>query len=128
MSGGILFLEDDEAQMIIYKRLASNYFPNLSFFFANTVSDAEEILKYNSIKLAVLDLMIPVTNGADLIMKMKADSIYQGVKIIVVTAAEKGSLLYDALGGVVEEFVTKPINAQRFVDLLTRYIQSQGIH
>lgn len=127
MSSGILFLEDDHAQMIIYKRLAARHFPDISVAFTDKVCEAEEILKSNPIKLAVLDLMIPVSNGADLIVKIKADSLYKNVKIIVVSAAERGSLLFDSLEGLVDEFITKPINSEKFVDLLTRYIDSENI-
>lgn len=126
MTSGVLFLEDDEAQMLIYKGIISRFFPGISASFASRVPDAEEILKHRPIKLAVVDLMIPVTNGADLIMRMKSDSIYKEIKIIVVTAAAKGTLLYTALGGVVEEFVTKPIQVDKFVNLLGYYLHSDS--
>ena len=122
MTSDILFLEDDRAQMVIYKSLVARHFPHLTASFTDKVSEAEEILKTNPIKVAVLDLMIPVTNGADLIIKMKSNSIYSEIKIIVVSAAEKGSLLYDALEGVVEEFVTKPIDTGKFADLIAGYL------
>lgn len=122
MGSGILFLEDDEAQMIIYRSLVKRYFPDIPSFFAERVSDAEDMLKRHRIKLAVVDLMIPVTNGADLIMRMKNDSIFKDIKVIVVTAAAKGTLLYTALDGIVEEFVTKPINHDRFVKMLQYHL------
>ena len=122
MTGGILFLEDDRAQMTIYRQMTKKYLQDRPVFYAETVPEAEEILQAQEIHLAVVDLMIPTENGADLIMKMKENSAYDCIKIVVVTAAEEGTLLHNALGGVVDDYVTKPIDQKAFSQMINEIL------
>lgn len=122
MPSGILFLEDDQVQMLIYKKLAADYFEGEQVFFASEVPAAEEMLRSAATKLIVLDLMLPTENGADLIHKLKADRIFDHIKIIVATSAKKGSLIYTALKGLVDEYITKPVQPQEFSDVIRKYL------
>lgn len=118
MKPGILFLEDDRSQLVLYRRLSKKYLSEYRVFFTETVSAAESILANEPISLAVLDLMIPSENGADLIMKMKQNSSYKDIKIIVASSAKKDSLLYHSLEGYIDRFVSKPVDMAKFAELV----------
>ena len=122
MSSGILFLDDDEVQMLIYRKLAADFFGGEPVFFANEVPAAEDVLRSRSTKLIVLDLMLPTENGADLIHKLKKENIFDNLKIIVATSAKKGSLIYNVLADLVDEYITKPVQPREFSKVIRKHL------
>lgn len=122
MSSGILFLDDDDVQMLIYKKIVSDYFQDQQVFYANEVSAAEEVMRSVMPRLMILDLMLPRENGADLLHKLKKEDTFNNIKIIVTTAAKKGSLIYSALSGLVDEYITKPVQPLEFSEVIRKYL------
>lgn len=118
MRRGVLFLEDDAAQLFIYKQLIKTHLPEYPAYFVTSVAEAEVILNDHDIGLAVIDLIIPQENGADLIIKMESTITHNKVKLLVVSAAKKDSLIYNSLSGYIDGFITKLIQNESLVKLI----------
>jgi len=120
---GILVVDDSEAtrsvlQMILegagYKQIllvesAHEAFQRLSL--ANSDAPAEDV------ELVLMDIRMPGMDGVEACRRIKADSRYQDLPIVMVTALTEAGFLQAAFAAGAADYVTKPVDQ---LELLTR--------
>ncbi len=119
----ILVVDDSEAtrsvlQMILegagYKQIllvesAHEAFQRLSL--ANSDAPAEDV------ELVLMDIKMPEMDGVEACRQIKADSRYQDLPIVMVTAMTEAGFLQAAFAAGAADYVTKPVDQ---LELLTR--------
>lgn len=107
----ILVVEDDpDSRLAICVMLRSLGYQPLDF---ESGPAALKGIQGKSIELVLLDIMMPVMNGYEVLTRLKAMPEYSQVPIIMVTAREAES---DILGGYqagADYYITKPFTAKQ---------------
>jgi phosphoserine phosphatase RsbU/P len=67
--------------------------------------------------IILLDVVMPVVDGIEACARIRSDTRYSGVPIIMVSAVDDVDLLTDAFAAGANDYITKPINRG---DLLAR--------
>ncbi len=72
--------------------------------------DAMEVLAAQSVSIVLLDLVMPVMDGFEVLAAMKRNDLYAQIPVIVVTARNDGSSEERAMEMGAADFIAKPYN------------------
>jgi len=114
---GTLLVVDDSAMMrkvvIRTLKMADVEFENV--LEAANGSEAVTLLLANKVDLIMCDINMPVMNGLELILKIKADSLAPGVPIVMVTTEGSEPLVRQAIMAGARGFIRKPFTLDHIV-------------
>jgi DNA-binding response OmpR family regulator len=116
----ILLVEDDPAlrdliSLVLNRKIRTNF----QLITASNGEDALFSLKRDRPDIMVLDILLPIMNGLQVIQQMKNDKIFEQTKIIVITALGFKEVVQKVLNEGVSDFLVKPLN----LDVLCARIQ-----
>ena len=115
----ILIVEDEVSLSNALKKILED-----KGYFCDAVYDGQSAVDYislNSYDLVVLDIMLPVLNGFEVLSRIRDMGI--GTPILMLTARSAVSDKVDALTGGADDYMTKPFDIEEFsarVQALTR--------
>ncbi len=118
----ILIVEDDRLNALYLKELLSKYHINL----LHAGSGQEALLIVNGhpeINIILMDIRLPDTNG--LILTQSIKKIKPGMVIIAQTAYASASDAKDCLDAGCEDYISKPINPQKLIEILNKYLPAK---
>jgi CheY-like chemotaxis protein len=85
-AGVVLVVEDDmETRYLLAEMLEAERYVSL---LAANGEEAFEILSRTRPHVVILDLMMPVMNGFEMLAKLRADRLLQGLPVLVLTAKQ----------------------------------------
>jgi putative two-component system response regulator len=88
--------------------------------FAENGAEAVEIIDRDGIDVVLLDLLMPVQDGAETLRLLRADPRHEFLPVIVLTAQRGGTMRQEAIVAGADDFIAYPLNR---LELITR-IQS----
>jgi two-component system chemotaxis response regulator CheY len=77
---------------------------------ANGKEALEQLKKIPNVALLLVDWNMPVMNGLDFIRAVRAERVYDGVRILMVTSEAESSQVTRALEAGADEYLMKPFN------------------
>ena len=106
----VLIAEDDKDILEILKLYLENN--NFKVFSVNNGKDALDIIKNKEINIALIDIMMPIMNGYELIKKARKTS---NIPVIIISAKtmEQDKILGLDIGA--DAYITKPFNPSEVV-------------
>ena len=107
----ILVVEDD-ADTRVAMRTMLEALGYQAFDFASGQA-ALDGLKNIKVDLALLDIMMPVMNGYELLKKLKELPGYESLPVIMVTAKEQDSEVLEGYQAGADYYITKPFTAKQ---------------
>ncbi len=111
-----IIVEDSELALLSLSQWVKNH-PRLELVGAcNTASESKKLLKNQQIDLILLDIELPEVSGFELL-----DTLVNPPQIIIVSGFEQYALRAFDYG--VTDFLTKPINQNRFLDAITKAVK-----
>jgi two-component system chemotaxis response regulator CheY len=107
-----LIVDDSRAMRSILKKfLTSEGFGTL--FEAGDGAEALAALRRNgTVHLALVDWNMPRMNGLEFIAALRADRVYDGVRVMMVTTEAEASQVARALEAGADEYVMKPFTSE----------------
>ncbi|HSY21692.1 MAG TPA: response regulator [Polyangiaceae bacterium] len=107
-----LIVDDSRAMRSILKKfLTSEGFGTL--FEAADGAEALAALRQNgTVHLALVDWNMPRMNGLEFIAALRADRVYDGVRVMMVTTEAEASQVARALEAGADEYVMKPFTTE----------------
>lgn len=72
--------------------------------------------------LIVVDRMLPILSGDELIRMVRSDPLWRDTPILVVSAKAREEDVADSLNDGANAYLTKPFNPKRFIDTVERFI------
>ncbi|MEN6393482.1 MAG: response regulator [Anaerolineaceae bacterium] len=122
----ILLVEDDPAlrdliTLVINRKLKSD----IEVISAANGEDALISLKRDRPDIMILDILLPLMNGLQVIQKMKNEKIFERTKIIVITALGFKEVVQKVLNEGVNDFLVKPLNLDILCERIQRYIDNE---
>jgi signal transduction histidine kinase len=121
----ILIVEDMELNMMMIKALLSNFLPQAELVEAHEGSEAVELASIHEPDLILMDIQMPGIDGIEatrLIRKMEQDKGSAGKIIIALTAGVLGKEKEKCLAAGMNDFMTKPLDPQKFRILMQKYL------
>jgi len=92
---------------------------------ATNADDALVIIKQKNINLVLLDEMMPGKDGLVALGEIK--NIKPGLPVIMITKNEEESLMEDAIGSKIDDYLTKPVNPSQILMACKKFLESRDI-
>ena len=108
----VLIVEDEEINRgILGNMLCENY----EVSYAENGAQALEMLRESRIRysLILLDLLMPVMSGEELLGKIKEDELLSGIPVIVMTSEKPAEVKSIKMGA--DDFITKPYDSPEII-------------
>ena len=80
---------------------------------ANSGNDALELLPKGNFDLIFLDENMPGLSGLETLAKIK--NIYPNIPVVMVTKSEEESIMEDAIGAKIADYLIKPVNPKQLL-------------
>lgn len=120
--GKVLIIDDDPNNIFALKAVLSSR--NVDTLSANSVRGGLSILeKDKDIKLVLLDMMMPDTDGYEMIHIMRSSPALKDLPVIAVTAQAMKGDREKCLEAGATDYVSKPIDVDRLFALLGDYLK-----
>jgi CheY-like chemotaxis protein len=87
--------------------------------------DALSMVRKKSYDIVFLDEMMPGMDGLTVLEKMKSEFPY--LKIVMVTKSEEESLMEEAIGAKIDDYLTKPVNPSQILLSVKKLLESSQI-
>ncbi len=92
---------------------------------ASNAEDGLEILRQQNFDLVLLDEMMPGLDGLAALGEIK--KISPGLPVIMITKNEEESLMEDAIGAQISDYLTKPVNPSQILLAAKKILESRNI-
>ncbi len=118
----ILVADDDELlrELLVYKLSGRGY----HVITAEDGETALRLVRETLPQLVVLDAMMPVRNGFDVLREIKGDPKTSGVSVIMLTARKLESDIVAALDLGATDYLVKPFNPQELLARISRHLST----
>lgn len=119
----ILIIDDDESLRIILNRLVEEF--DCKVLNAANGAEGIRIIEQEQPDLIISDLVMPQVGGMDVLIRAK--EIDERVPVIIVTAFDEMSTTIEAIQRGAFDYVTKPIDHDRFKLLARRALEGRRL-
>jgi Response regulator containing a CheY-like receiver domain and an HD-GYP domain len=96
--------------------------------FAENGAQAVEIIKSTGIDVVLLDLLMPVQDGAETLRLLRADPRHEFLPVIVLTAQRGSSMRQDAIVGGADDFIAYPLNRLELITRIRSLLRIKDYH
>jgi DNA-binding NtrC family response regulator len=117
----ILIIDDDKFILDVFSRVLKNQGYNVDT--AETGQKALEKLKTKKFDLAIIDMILPDTNGTSLIPKM--NEIQPEIKKIVLTGYPSAADSNKTKKQGVNAYLIKPVKSEKIIETITKSLKQQ---
>ncbi len=121
--GNILWVDDEiellRAHIVLLKE------KGYSVDTAANGEDAIEIVKTKQFDLAFLDEMMPGKGGLETLAVIK--EISPSLPVVMITKNEAESLMEEAIGGKISDYLTKPVNPSQILLVCKKFLEGKKI-
>ncbi len=119
----ILVVEDDRATLMLLEQRLKTM--GHEVYTARNGVEAFEIVQHkkDGIDVILLDRHMPIMNGMQLILKLKADNRYKHIPVIMQTGADSPEEIKEGIEAGVFYYLTKPVNEDVLYSVLSGAIR-----
>jgi CheY-like chemotaxis protein len=119
----ILIVDDSSTNIVLLEAILNGRGYQIET--AQSVKEAFQIIKKESVDLILLDLLMPKVNGYDFLKELKTNESTIQIPVIIVSAVadpenKKKSIEMGAL-----DFINKPIDIQDFIDKIEKILKKK---
>jgi CheY-like chemotaxis protein len=87
--------------------------------------DAVSLVKENNYDLIFLDEMMPGMGGLETLGQIK--NLYPAIPIVMITKSEEETLMDEAIGGKISDYLTKPVNPSQVLLVCKKILEGKKI-
>ena len=121
----LLIVEDD-----VHVAYLLGYLAERERFTVETIADGrkavERIDAGPAVDLVLLDIMLPYTDGFELLARMRANPIWKDVPVIILTSKTREHDAVRALSLGADDYLTKPFSPPELVARIRRRLRQTG--
>jgi two-component system, cell cycle response regulator DivK len=125
MSKKILVVEDNEQNRILMRQILTYH--GYEVLEAADGAAGLKMARERMPDLILLDLQMPVMGGFAVIAELRNTPVLSKLKVIAVTSFAMKGDREKALEAGFDEYVTKPIDTRKFVELVKNIIPNSGV-
>ena len=116
----ILIVEDNEKNLKLVRDVLQ--FKGYSTLEARTAGEGLRLAREEIPVLILLDIQLPDFDGVTALKRLRADAATRAIPVLAVSASAMPDDQQRILSSGFDEYITKPIQIQRFVETVERYI------
>lgn len=94
---------------------------------ANSAKQALDYLEQETPDLMIVDYMMPIMTGKDLIILLKADDRFKNIPTIVLSALSDPEIIKDILSLKVDDYLLKPVSPQVIHERVLKVLKSSKV-
>lgn len=121
-TGVILIVEDDGLTARVHADALADI--ESGVVIARNGAEAEALLRKHNVSIILLDLVLPDSDGRDLLVRMRASAATRSVPIVVITARMDAATQAECFALGADTLLAKPVDA----DVLTALVAAQLDH
>lgn len=119
----ILVVDDSSTNIVLLEAILNGQGYQIET--AQSVKEAFQVIKKETVDLILLDLLMPKVNGYDFLKELKNSEATKDIPVIIVSAVadsenKKKSIEMGAL-----DFINKPIDIQEFLDKIESILKKK---
>jgi diguanylate cyclase (GGDEF)-like protein len=119
----VLLVDDEKVARMLYSDFLTG--AGHSVHAVSTSAEAKEELAKFPFDLVVTDLILPATDGMELLQFVK--STYPGIEVLVITALDKVDPAVRAIKSGAADYLVKPINPEVLAHAVTRALTTRSL-
>ena len=96
--------------------------------FAENGAQAVEIIDGEDIDVVLLDLLMPVQDGAETLRLLRTDPRHEFLPVIVLTAQRGGTMRRDAIMAGADDFIAYPLNRLELITRIRSLLRIKNYH
>ena len=96
--------------------------------FAENGAEAVEIIERDGIDVVLLDLLMPVQDGAETLRLLRADPRHEFLPVIVLTAHRSGAMRQEAIVAGADDFIAYPLNRLELITRIRSLLRIKDYH
>lgn len=120
----ILIIDDDSRNIFALSAVlkARGY----TCYSASNMQEGFNVLAQNdSIKIILMDMMMPEMDGYEAIPRLRANADYNHLPIIAVTAQAMAGDREKCIAAGADDYISKPVNIEQLEHILNKYLDAQ---
>ncbi len=123
VKGKILWVDDEiellRSHMMFLEEKGYNVTP------VTNADDAIELLRQEGFDLLLLDEMMSGKDGLEALVEIK--EMIPSLPVVMITKNEEESLMEEAIGSKIDDYLTKPVNPSQILSTCKRFLESHKI-
>ena len=123
----ILIVEDDEVQRAFLRKVLEKYYSAEVTEAKNGVEGLRS-LKTKQPDLVILDLMMPLMNGHNMLEKMRDDTSTQRIPVIILSINKDKEIIEKVAGFGVVDYLLKPLTVHQINERLTKFVNQASLN
>lgn len=116
----VLVVDDITTNITLIKALLRG--KNYEVLVAQSGTQALEIAKQQHPDLILLDIMMPVMDGYEVLARLRSDEKTKDIRVVILSALANESDIKNAMDLGADAYLTKPVIAQKLYETLDKYI------
>lgn len=118
----VLLADDIELNLVMLKNMLSKY--NFNIVTASNGQDALDKIDYYKPALIILDILMPVLNGFEVIGRVRENPKCSSVRVVVMSALNTNEFIDRAVSLGANDFISKPIVMKNLYDVVSRQFEA----
>lgn len=116
----VLVVDDITTNITLIKALLRG--KNYEVLVAQSGTQALEIAQQQHPDLILLDIMMPIMDGYEVLARLRSDEKTKDIRIVILSALANESDIKNAMELGADAYLTKPVIAQKLYETLEKYI------
>ena len=92
---------------------------------SNSGGEALDLVKSNDVDIIFLDEQMPGLSGIDTLIQMK--NIVPNIPVVMITKSEEESIMEDAIGSKISDYLIKPVNPNQILLCLKKNLETKRL-
>ena len=114
----VLVVDDIALNLLMVQKMLSRF--SFKIIVAHNGQEAIEKIAQDKPVLVLLDLMMPVMDGYEVISRVRSNPDYNSTRIVVLSALNTNDNIVKAISMGADEFITKPIAMEKLFGSVAR--------
>ena len=122
MNGVVLYIDDDEDNIFLLRRLFQRKCPEIQLHTAMTGHDGVRVAIDDQPALILLDNRLPDASGEQVLRNLAAAPATAAIPVVIISGDSHPATVSELLAAGAADFLGKPFEAHQLLDILGRYL------
>jgi CheY-like chemotaxis protein len=122
MNGTVLYIDDDENNLLLVQRLLKRARPGIRLHTAMTGADGTRLAIASQPALILLDNRLPDASGEQVLRSLAASPATAAIPVIILSGDSGQVTVKELLAAGAADFVAKPFDIHQILAIIGRYL------
>jgi CheY-like chemotaxis protein len=122
MNGLVLYIDDDEDNVFLLRRLFTRKCPDIQLRAAMTGHDGIRVAIDDQPALILLDNRLPDASGEQVLRRLAATPATAAIPVVILSGESNPATVNELLAAGAADFLGKPFEAQQLLAIMGRYL------